>query len=126
MQQGSGKGSVDSLDNLSIPQLLDHIIKLCSTMESAFSTDAAHARPEDFLKLLEQERNALRALERQMDAALAEGVAPVDLQERLEEVGRAHRRCQRVLEERVEVSRDVLQKLSALQSGHDSYRQQAP
>lgn len=124
MQQEPGKGCIDSLDDLSISELLDHVIRLCSSMESAFCTDVAHARPGDFLKLLEQEHTALKALEKHMDAALADGVAPVDLQGRLEEVERAHRRCQNALQQRVDVTRTTLQKLSALQAGHRSYREQ--
>jgi hypothetical protein len=124
MQQDPGKGSVDELEELSIHQLLDHIVALCSSMQSAFASRAAHTRPDDFLKLLDQERDALMALERRMDAALAGGGAPADLDERLDEVQQAHRCCQEVLRQRMDVTRETLQQLQALQSGHDSYREQ--
>ena len=124
--QRPAEGCVDSLQELSISQLLDHIVRLCSSMHSAFSTDATHGRSEDFLKLLEQERTALMMLERRMDSALADGADPDQIQQRLVEVENAHRRCQDALQKRVDATRTTLQKVSALEAGQQSYREQAP
>ena len=126
MQQRKGAGCLNAMDEMSIGELLDHIVGLCSSLEMVCDTGGGQARADDVLTLLEQERSALLALEQRMDTALAAGEVPVDLQVRLDELEEAHRKCQAALHRRCAVTRVALRELSSLQAGHRSYHEQEP
>ncbi len=116
---GSVKTAVG--EEISVQQLLERIVKLCSFMEDAFSAEKRRGRPQDFLQLLKEEQRALELLERRMEEALAQGTDPAAFERKLDEIQQAHSRCQEVLRQRVSATRGILQELQARQSGQQTY-----
>lgn len=123
VSQTKAAGSIDAAGHkdMSIQQLLEHIVALCSFMEETFSSEQRYGRAHDFLQLLKEERRALEILERRMDEALSHGTSPGQFERKLAEIQEAHSRCQAALRKRAGVTRGIIQKLQARQAGQQTY-----
>jgi len=116
-----------------IPQDLSEILRqldrLHSGMVRCLHTDTptpaealpAHAEPGTISAMLHQQRLLLFALEQAIEAALAAGVAPEQLDAAIAHIEASHQRCQRLLRQHIGKLEQTIVTLSKRQQHRAAY-----
>jgi len=109
----------------SVEQIMDALDQLYPRMMHAFKSDIGALQAGDtFLALLAQESEALHALEKRMDEAIAADESDSQFDEYMHRIEIAHQRCQQLLCQRIAKTKETTMQLSKLQNRHRVYIEQ--